>query len=256
MGQFKSKGQTALDGDCLWQRLSNWDHALVYCEGMIPPGIVDRSLITALGEACEGKDEFAVRAAVDGFNEDLVRRLQQLPGVKAAGVTSFLPASGNISNSTFMVDGYVPPEGAGMNLATMVTVHGDYLQAMGFRCWPDDSSCSADTANTQLVAIVNHKLAEHYWPGADPIGKRLRIGTKDMQAPWLTVVGEIADVKESSPDAPSKEEWYQPVEQFEKSMGALGSPKDINGNGGFIALGTDSSTRYWFQELPSLSAKK
>jgi len=52
------------------------------------------------------------------------------------------------------------------------------------------------------------------------------------------VVGEIADVKENSPDAPSKEEWYQPVEQFEKSLGSLGSPSDINGNGGFIVLRT------------------
>ena len=184
--------------------------------------------------------QYANQAAVDGFNEDLVRRLPQLPGVKSAGVTSFLPASGNISNSTFMVDGYVPPEGAGMNLATMVTVHGDYLQAMGVPLLAGRFFTPTDTANTQLVAIVNHKLAEHYWPGADPIGKRLRIGTKDMQPPWLTVVGEIADVKESSPDAPSKEEWYQPVEQFEKSLGALGSPTDINGNGGFIALRTET----------------
>jgi predicted lysophospholipase L1 biosynthesis ABC-type transport system permease subunit len=85
---------------------------------------------------------------------------------------------------------------------------------------------------------VNHKLAEHFWPGVDPIGKRLRLGTKDMQPPWLTVVGEIADVKESSPDIPSKEEWYQPVEQIEKSLGSLGSPTDINGSGGYIALRT------------------
>ena len=47
---------------------------------------------------------------------------------------------------------------------------------------------------------VNHKLAQHYWPGQDPIGKRLRIGTPEMQTPWLTVVGEVADIKLSSPD--------------------------------------------------------
>jgi predicted permease len=125
-----------------------------------------------------------------------------------------------------------------MNLATLVTVQGDYLQAMGIPLLAGRFFTPADTPNTQLVAIVNHKLAEHYWPGADPIGKRLRLGTKDMQPPWLTVVGEIADVKESSPDVPSKEEWFQPVEQIEKSLGTLGSPTDINGNGGYIALRT------------------
>jgi putative ABC transport system permease protein len=182
--------------------------------------------------------QYANQSAVDGFNEEVVRRLQQLPGVKSAGLSSFLPASGSFSNSTFIVDGYVPPQGAGMNLATLVTVQGDYLQAMGIPLLAGRFFTPADKPDTQLVAIVNHKLAEHFWPGADPIGKRLRVGTKDMQPPWLTVVGEIADVKESSPDAPDKEEWYQPVEQLEKSLGSLGSPADINGNGGFIALRT------------------
>ena len=45
-------------------------------------------------------------------------------------------------------------------------------------------------------------------------------------------------MKEGSPDAPSKEQWYQPVEQFEKSIGPMGSPTDLNGNGGYIAIRT------------------
>ena len=50
----------------------------------------------------------------------------------------------------------------------------------------------------------------------------MRLGTPETQTPWLTIVGEVADVKENSPDAPAKEQWYQPVEQFEKSMGRFG----------------------------------
>lgn len=182
--------------------------------------------------------QYATQPAVEGFNEEIIRRVQQLPGVQSVGLTSFLPASGNNSMSTFVVEGYVPPQGAAMNLATLATVQGDYLQAMGIPLLAGRFFTAADTPNTQLVAIVNHKLAEHYWPGADPIGKHLRIGTPDMQPPWLTVVGEIADIKESSPDTPSKEEWYQPLQQFEKSLGPLGSPTDVNGNGGYIALRT------------------
>ena len=53
----------------------------------------------------------------------------------------------------------------------------------------------ADRHGSQLVMIVNHKLAQHFWPGQDPIGKRLRIGTPEMQTPWLTIVGEVADVQ-------------------------------------------------------------
>jgi ABC-type antimicrobial peptide transport system permease subunit len=79
-------------------------------------------------------------------------------------------------------------------------------------------------------------MAQHYWPGQDPIGKRLRIGTAEMQTPWLTVVGEVADVKLSSPDEPSKQQYYVPVAQAEDAVGALASPTDLNGNYGYIVL--------------------
>jgi putative ABC transport system permease protein len=182
--------------------------------------------------------QYATQPAVNEFNDELIRRLQQLPGVKSVGLTSFLPAAGNNSNSTFVAEGYVPPQGAGMNLATAMTVQGDYLQAMEIPLLGGRFFTTADTENTQLVAIVNRKLAEHYWPGTDPIGKRLRIGTPETPTPWVTIVGEVADVKENSPDAPYKEQWYQPIEQFEKSVGSLGSPTDLNGNGGFVAMRT------------------
>jgi putative ABC transport system permease protein len=182
--------------------------------------------------------QYPTQPAVDEFNDELIRRLQQLPGVKSAGLTSFLPASGNNSNTTFVAEGYVPPQGAGMNLATLMLVQGNYLQALGIPLLEGRFFTPADTENAQLVVIVNHKLAQHYWPGTDPIGKRLRIGTPETPTPWVTIVGEVADVKENSPDAPNKEQWYQPVEQFEKSVGSLGSPTDLNGNGGFVTLRT------------------
>jgi putative ABC transport system permease protein len=184
------------------------------------------------------RQQYASQGAVNEFNDQLIRGLQQLPGVKSVGITSFLPASGSNSNSTFVAEGYVPPQGAGMNLATWVQVQGDYLQAMGIPLLGGRFFTPADTENTQLVVIVNHKLAEHYWPGANPIGKRLRLGTPETPTPWQTIVGEVGDVKESSPDAPSKEQWYQPVEQAEKSVGSLGSPTDLNGNGGYVTLRT------------------
>ena len=182
--------------------------------------------------------QYATQAAVDEFNHELIRRLQQLPGVKLAGLTSFLPASGGNSNTAFIAEGYVAPKGAGMNLATQVTVEGDYFQTMGIPLLSGRFFTPADTADTQLVAIVNHKLAEHCWPGSDPIGKRLRLGMQETKTPWVTVVGEVADVKEASPDVPSKEQYYQPVEQYEKSIGSFASPTDLNGNGGSIVVRT------------------
>ncbi len=182
--------------------------------------------------------QYAAQASVNEFNDELIRRVQQLPGVKSVGLTSLLPASGNNNNNAFIVDGYVPPQGANMNLSTLVIVHGDYLQTLGVRLLTGRFFTPADVADSQLVAIVNQKIAEHYWPGSSPIGKRIRIGTQEMQTPWVTVVGEVADVKENSPDAPDKEQDYLPLAQLEKALGSLNAVGSLYGNGGYIAVRT------------------
>jgi putative ABC transport system permease protein len=182
--------------------------------------------------------QYATQARVDEFNDEWIRRVRQIPGVKFVGLTSSLPASGRVGYSDFIGEGYVSPAGSILNLATLVTVHGDYLQAMGIPLLGGRFFTPADTANAQLVTIVNHRLAEHYWPGADPIGKRLRLGPAEKPTLWMTIVGEVADVKQESPDAPLREQCYQPIEQFEKSIGPLALPTDLNGNGGSIALRT------------------
>jgi putative ABC transport system permease protein len=151
-------------------------------------------------------------------------------------MTSFLPASNNNNNQTFVVDGYVAPPGEGMNLATASQTIGDYLQAMGISLRRGRYFTDADKAGSQLVIIVNQKMARHYWANQDPIGKRLRIGTPQMKTPWMVVVGEVADIKLSAPDDPTKEEYYIPADQMEEIMGSLASPDDLNGDGGYIVL--------------------
>src|SRR5215472_1372492 len=182
--------------------------------------------------------QYATQLSVDEFNHELIRRLRQLPGVKFAGMTSFLPASGGNSSTAIDVEGCVAPKGGDMNLATQVQVEGEYLQSIGVPLLSGRYFTPADTADTQLVAIVNHKLAEHCWPGSDPVGKRLRLGFPDARIPWLTVVGEVADVKEASPDEPGKQQYYTPAEQYEKSIGPFGSPTDVNGTGGSVVVRT------------------
>ena len=94
----------------------------------------------------------------------------------------------------------------------------------------------SDDANNQLVVIVNREFAEHYWPHQDPIGKRMRVGTLKSGTPWMTVVGEVADAKLTSPDADASEQFYQPVAQLEKDAGSSAQPTDINGNNNYIIL--------------------
>jgi predicted permease len=182
------------------------------------------------------QQQYSKQSEVDTFNDELVRRVEELPGVKSVGITTFLPASGSNSSSTFIVDGYAAPKGAGLNLATPAIIQGGYLQALGVPLLAGRLFTPADTAQSQLVAIVNHKFAQHYWPNGDPIAKRFRIGTVETPTPWITIVGEVADVKENSPDAPNKEQWYQPIKQFEASLGTLAQPTDVNGNQASIAV--------------------
>ncbi|MBV8116220.1 MAG: ABC transporter permease, partial [Silvibacterium sp.] len=182
--------------------------------------------------------KYATQASINEFNDELLRRLQPLPGVKSAGLTSFLPASGNFSNSAFLAEGYVAAKPGELDLATMVIVQGDYFSAMGIPLLRGRYLTQADKEGAQLAVVVNHKLAQQTWPGQDPIGKHLRIGLEKLQTPWGTVVGEVADVKESSPDIPAKQQFYVTIRQSDTFFGVLANPSDLNGNGGFIALRT------------------
>ena len=181
--------------------------------------------------------QYSTQASVDSFNHELLERLRQVPGAEAAALTSQIPASGVNSNETFVVDGYVPAKGAKMNLAAPVQVIGNYFGTLGIALLRGRGSSPRRIGQaSRLVVVVNDKLAQHYWPNQDPIGKRMRIGTTEMQTPWMTIVGEVGDVKLSSPDEPTREQFFQPVDQVEEAIGAMGSPNDLNGNGGYIVL--------------------
>lgn len=180
--------------------------------------------------------QYEKQPRVDTFNRELLLKLRQLPGVESAGLTSMLPSQGVNNNQTFVVDEYVPPPGASMNLATVSQVIGNFFPAMGIRLLRGRFFTDADHAGTQLVLIVNHRFAKHFWPGQDPVGKHVRIGTPQMQTPWLTVVGEVSDTQLLSPDNPASEQYYIPVDQAEEVMGSLAQPGDLNGNSGFIVL--------------------
>jgi predicted permease len=181
--------------------------------------------------------QYEKQSQIDEFNRELLRRLNELPGVTATGFTSLLPAEGNNNNQTFVVEGYTPPKGAAMNLATVTQTIGNFFPAMGIPLLRGRFFTDADRHGSQLVLIVNHGLAQHFWPGQDPIGKHLRLGTPEMQTPWMTVVGEVADVKLASPDQPANMQYYTPENQIEDDIGSLANPAtDLNGNGGFITL--------------------
>ncbi len=183
------------------------------------------------------RQQYGTQAAIDSFNLSLLNKLQALPGVRAVGVTSLLPVAGQDVRATFTPEGYIPPQGSGLNIAWVTEVMGEYFRAAGIPLLRGRAFTSDDDANAPLVAIVNHTLAQHYWPGQDPIGKRLHRGpTEATTIPWVTVVGEIGDVKELAADVPATNQVYFPFSQGKADAGSFATPDMLVGSGGSIML--------------------
>jgi len=180
--------------------------------------------------------QYSSQVAVDGFNTALLSKLEQLPGVQAAGVTSLLPQGGGNSSMSFVPEGYVPHQGEGLNLSWPSQVIGSYLRALAIPLLRGRDFTPADRADSPLVVIVSRTLAEHYWPGQDPIGKRLKIGIAASQTPWMTVVGEVADIKQTSADAPTVNQLYTPASQFKASIGQFAPPDMLTATYGTLVL--------------------
>jgi putative ABC transport system permease protein len=180
--------------------------------------------------------QYSAQAQVDTFNRELILRLKQIPGVQDVGLTSTIPTGGE-GIWSFVAEGYVDPRGPDRTAASPSQVIGDFFKSMGIPLLRGRYFANDDNANGQLVVIVNHEFAEHYWPHLDPMGKHIRLGTLKANTPWMTVVGEVADAKLDSPDKDAQEQFYQPVAQLEKDIGPqAGQPSDVNGNSGYIVV--------------------
>jgi len=180
--------------------------------------------------------QYRTQSAIDEFTKTLLNDLEQLPGVTAVGITSFLPAAGNNWGISFTVEGYVPARGAGLNMATTSLVEGDPFGALGIRVLRGRVFNESDNASSQLVAIVNRKMAERYWPGQDAIGKRLRRGLPETFTPWMTVVGEVDNVTLGARDAETTPQVYQPVTQTVASEGVFASVGELSASDGWVVL--------------------
>jgi putative ABC transport system permease protein len=155
---------------------------------------------------------------VVGFYERLVDRVRQLPGVRSAGAARLLPLGSTIGDFGLTVEGYVPAPGTGAKGDWQIVTDG-YLEAMGERVIRGRTITTADTATTELVALVNEELARKYFSGRDPIGGRLKIGGGDPKRPWVTVVGLVADVRHNGVTEPIKEKFYVPHRQWNAATG-------------------------------------
>jgi predicted permease len=117
------------------------------------------------------------------FHREVFAKLQALPGVQSVALASWVPLGFTNSISTIDAEGYVPRPHESMDM-DFNRVSPNYLHTMQIPLVAGREFALGDTDKSQLVAIVNQEFARRYWPGADPLGKRLRADGR-----WFTVVG-------------------------------------------------------------------
>jgi putative ABC transport system permease protein len=168
--------------------------------------------------------KYAKPEARRAFYDEMLRRVKELPGVESAGMITFLPLSFNGMNFSFSVEGQTSPSDMKLPFALYRVVSPDYFRAMGIPLQRGRFFDAHDTVDSQPVILVNRQLAEQYWPGEDPTGKRLKIGPLDSPNPWLTVVGVVGDVRQTGLYGDLRMDLYVPYAQERRSFIA---PRDL-----------------------------
>jgi len=151
-------------------------------------------------------------AQLTGFYDQLGARAAALPGVERAAVTSALPLSGGDILS-FVIEGRpeLPPEK--VQDAEYSTVSPEYFDVMGIRLVSGEKFTERDRAGAPAVTLISETMARKYWPGEDPVGKRINLGDP-ARSPWRTVVGVVKDIRREALDKEPYPQMYSPIAQF------------------------------------------
>jgi predicted permease len=149
------------------------------------------------------------------FYRQLLERIRALPGVISATASAYLPVGFNTGMREILVEGQVPDSVEAMPMAFHNVVQTDYFRTMGMPILNGRELLETDTEESRPVAVINQVMAEQFWPGQDPIGRRFSISGKD--GPFLEVVGVTGVVKFSLPAESPAPGYYRPFRQSYRS---------------------------------------
>jgi putative ABC transport system permease protein len=134
------------------------------------------------------------------FYRNLIDRLEALPGVQGAGVTSVLPFSGNFDGRSLAVEDHPKPPGEEISVDLYITTPG-YLRIMAIPLVKGRELAEQDSETALMVALINETMARELWPNQDPLGKRIKFpGSEKRPQPWRTIVGVVSDVNQFALD--------------------------------------------------------
>ena len=124
--------------------------------------------------------------------DELLRRVEAIPNVQAAGLMSALPGTGS-SGGRIRLDGVVYDDDDDRPLVHSNTVTPGFFDLLGTQLVQGENFSPAQTWDADPVAVVNQSFQERFWPGESALGRRFRTGTSDT-IPWMSVIGVVPDL--------------------------------------------------------------
>ena len=143
------------------------------------------------------------------FYDGVLERIRSLPGVASAAYVNFPPLVFKGGSMLVAIEGRPQPTGA--EVARYITIDrvasAGYFATMHVPVIEGREFDRHDVAGAPPVVVINETMARTHWPGQSPIGRRLGVGAPNNRL-WLTVVGVIADIRQTRLDVPPKAEFY------------------------------------------------
>ena len=155
--------------------------------------------------------KYATNQQQIAFFQQVVDRIEAVPGVESVGAIQDLPLRLNKMTYALAIEGRPPSSPGEKTEAAYRVVTPDYFNTLGIAVLGGRQFTREDNLNSPPVLIINQSMAKRYWPGEDPVGKRLRF--LEDESLWYTVVGVVADIKHMGLDAEEGAAVYQPHAQ-------------------------------------------
>jgi predicted permease len=166
----------------------------------VDPGFMAERVITAGIGMPRGR--YPTDNDVRGFTNRALEAVRRVPGVTHAGGTTIIPLGGNHSDSVILAEGYQMKPGESLVSPMQVLITPGYFEAMRTPLLRGRYFDDRDHESAPGVVIVDERLAQKFWPGSDPLGRRMYkpnnprdLLSVDANTRWLTVVGVVREVQ-------------------------------------------------------------
>jgi predicted permease len=155
-------------------------------------------------------------AELSAVYRQLYDRLNTLPNVQSATLASYSPMAGTSTNSTVTVRGYTPNKGEDMNVSDILIGPG-FAETLGVPLLMGREIGLQDTPTSARVAVVNQAFAKAFYPGQNPVGRRLTF-EEDSDKDDFEIVGVIGDSKYDSAKEKADRTVYRPILQVQDQL--------------------------------------